>query len=324
MTSSELTITTDDHPGPAAAATPDHVIIPAQAGVVISTGGRDDAVERAFAAAVRDPDRLDGLLAALRAGRLWLPLPGEGRPMVDGSAVYLPTVRYLGQVFVPAYTSAARLLRATEDLAPGQRAAVVPHAVVGAADLARRLPPALGIALNPGASESVPVYPAGVAQLAAERTAAERTVTGSAAAGSAATGGAATTREAAGNGSRIDVGALPPAVPGVTDLLASVRAALTAVRAAREAAAAWLTVEPGGAGMVISVTLDDPADPAARDAVVGAVQHAVAAAREVGWPVDVTFPGEGEPDVIDRWVAGSATPFYRRSMGLPAPRPATA
>jgi hypothetical protein len=314
MTSSELTITTDDHPGPAAAAPADHVIIPAQAGVVISTGGRDDAVERAFEGAVRDADRLDGLLAALREGRLWLPLPADGRPMIRGSAVYLPTVRYLGQLFVPAYTSAARLLRATEDLAPGQRATVVPHAVVRAADLARRLPPALGIALNPGASESVPVYPAGVAQLAA----------GSPVTGSPAAGSAATTRDAAGNGSRIDVGPLPPAIPGATDLLAGVRAALTAVRAAREAAAAWLTVEPGGAGMVISVALDDPADPAARDAVVGAVQHAVAAARDVGWPVDVTFPGEGEPDVIDRWVAGFATPFYRRPVGLPAPRPATA
>jgi hypothetical protein len=38
--------------------------------------------------------------------------------------------------------------------------------VVRAADLARLLPPTIGIALNAGASESVPVYPPGVAYLA--------------------------------------------------------------------------------------------------------------------------------------------------------------
>jgi hypothetical protein len=38
--------------------------------------------------------------------------------------------------------------------------------------------------------------------------------------------------------------------------------------------------------------------------------------------VDVTFPGEGDPDVIDRWVAAAAEPFYQRDIpaGLPAPR----
>jgi hypothetical protein len=42
-----------------------------------------------------------------------------------------------------------------------------------------------------------------------------------------------------------------------------------------------------------------------------------------GCAVDVTFPGEGQPDVIDRWIAAHATPFYQRPVGLPAPRPAT-
>jgi hypothetical protein len=306
--SPELKVVADDHT--ATGDRPPAVILPpgpAQAGVVMSTGGPGDAVERAFAAAVRDSARLGDLLDALRAGRLWLPLPDDGQPVTDGSAVCLPTVRYLGRTFVPAYTSAARLMQAMAEAAPAEPAGVVPHAVVGAADLARRLPPALGIALNPTGRESVPIYPPGVAQLAAERV----TV----------------------GGTRISVGP-PPAWPG--ELLTALRAGLSTVRAVREAAAAWLTVEPeitrgaetagehDGEGMVISVTLDDPADARLRDAVIAAIEHAVLEIpADAMPPVDVTFPGEDEPDVIDRWVAAFAAPFYQRPAGLPAPRPAS-
>jgi hypothetical protein len=279
MESPELTIVTDDH-----TATTYRAVIPAQAGVVISTGSPDDAVERALAAAVRDPARVGDLLDALSQGRLWLPLPDDGRPVTDGSAVQLPTVRYLGSSFVPAYTSATRLLQATEDLAPGQRVSVVPHAVVRAADLARRLPRALGIALNPGAAESVPIYPPGIAHLAAQR----------------ATIG----------GSRVTVGPLP-APP--TELLAVLRAGLTRIRAARQAAAAWLCVEHAGEGMIVSVTLDDPGHAATRESVIATLQDAVGTPSfQVNCPVDVTFPGEGEPDVIDDWISSFATPFYHR------------
>jgi hypothetical protein len=257
----------------------------------------DDTVERAFELAAADPDRLDDLLGALRAGWLWVPLPDDGGPVTDGSAVQLPTVRYLGDVFVPAYTSAARLLRT----APDPPAAVLPHVLVRAADLALRLPPGLGIALNPGSPRSVPVSPAGVAVIASEH----------------ATVG----------GRQVTVGP-PPATPHA--LLAAIGAALRPVQAAQEASNAWLTVgqpgpaQPGpGAGTIISVRLDDPADAAARDAVIAAVAAAVAGSPgDAGWPVDVTFPGEGEPDIIDRWVAAAAAPFYQRDIrvDLPAPR----
>jgi hypothetical protein len=283
----------------------------------------DDTVERAFELAAADPARLDDLLGALRLGWLWVPLPDDGAPVTDGSAVQLPTVRYLGDVFIPAYTSAPRLQRAVPDPPEGRRAPVVPHVVVRAADLARRLPPDLGIALNPGSPRSIPVSPAGVGEIAAEH----------------ATVG----------GCRVSVGP-PPAIPPA--LLAAIAASLRTIAAAREAATAWLTVhaapspaaaqpqagqrgagqpgadQPGasqpGAGMIISVRLDDPADAAVRDAVIAAVQGAVAAAPSLtAWPVDVTFPGEGEPDIIDRWVAAAAAPFYRRDLPrieLPAPR----
>jgi hypothetical protein len=300
----------------------------------------DDTVERAFELAAADPARLDDLLGALRLGWLWVPLPDDGAPVTDGSAVQLPTVRYLGDVFIPAYTSAPRLQRAVPDPPEGRRTPVIPHVVVRAADLARRLPPDLGIALNPGSPRSIPVSPAGVGEIAAEH----------------ATVG----------GCRVSVGP-PPAIPPA--MLAAVAASLRPIAAAREAATAWLTVhatphpaasqpQPGqapaahaspgqppaaqsadqseadqpaaqpragqaGAGMIISVRLDDPADAAVRDAVIAAVQGAVAAPGLTAWPVDVTFPGEGEPDIIDRWVAAAAAPFYQRDLArieLPAPR----
>jgi hypothetical protein len=244
----------------------------------------DAAVEHAFTAATRDADRIGDLLEALSHGRLWLPLADDGRPVTDGSAVNLPTVIYLGSEFVPAYTSADRLLRSAWP-AREQSPPVLPHVVVPAAALARLLPPALGIALNPGGVPSVPIYPDGVAHLAAARAV-------DAAAG-------------------ISVGP-PPAEP--EELLAAIRFGLGQVHAAREAATAWLSVRFGGAGLVISVALDDPADAAAQRAVIDVVERAASAAPgQPVFPIDVTFPGEGEADTVDQWVAASATPFYSRA-----------
>ncbi len=263
--------------------------------------GRDadaSAVERALAAAVMDSAKVGDLLDELSRGRLWLPLPDDGRPVTDGSAVNLPIVTYLGTEFVPAYTSADRLLTSADRLltsadrlltstaGPGatQPPPVVPHVVVPAAELARRLPGTLGIALNPGAGESVPVYPEGVAYMAAQPPAEP--------------------------GGRIRVGH-PPAEPGA--LLSEIRSLLPAVPAARAAATAWLSVDLAGEGLVISVTLDDPADQAAQDAVVGAIERAAAAApQDAGFPIDVTFPGEGAPGPLDEWISAHASPFYVR------------
>jgi hypothetical protein len=244
----------------------------------------DAAVERAFAAAVSDSGRVTDLLEQLSHGRLWLPLADDGQPVTDGSAVNLPTLVYLGCEFVPGYTSAGRLLQSAW-AGQEQLSAVVPHIVVPAGALARLLPSAIGIALNPGAQESVPVYPDGVAYLAAPR--------------------------ARGAAERVSVGP-PPAEPA--GLLAAIRFGLRQVGAAREAATAWLSVDSAGQGLVISVALDDPDDPAAQHAVLEVVELAACAApAEAGFPIDVTFPGEGEPNVVDRWVASSAAPFYSRT-----------
>jgi SseB protein N-terminal domain len=261
----------------------------------------EDAMERALAEAARDSSKLGDLLDELSRGRLWLPLPRDGQPLTDGTAVRLPTLKYLGAEFIPAFTSAARLRgtvprpRAPLPSAPvpGVHALppVTPHIVVPVAALARLLPADVGIALNPGAGQSVPVYPEGVAYLAS--------VPG---------------RDPHG---RISVGPLPIEPD---DLLGGIRSGLAGVPAASQAAAAWLAVEFAGEGLVISVTLDDPADGDVKDAVVRVVERAALAAPADPWfPIDVTFPGEygrdegSMPDPVDEWVSAFAIPFYRRA-----------
>jgi hypothetical protein len=266
----------------------------------------EDAMERALAEAVRDSSKLGNLLDELSQGRLWLPLPEDGQPVTDGTAVRLPTLKYLGAEFVPGFTSAARLRgavpRPRAPLPPGPgisgvpRASGVhalppikPHIVVPVAALARLLPADIGIALNPGAGESVPVYPEGVSYLASPHAPDLR--------------------------GRISVGPLPVQPDGLLD---GIRAGLAAVAAASQAAAAWLAVEFAGEGLVISVTLDDPGDGDAKDAVVRVVERAaLAAPTDPRFPIDVTFPGEysggaSMPDPVDEWVSAFATPFYRR------------
>jgi hypothetical protein len=297
------------------------------------TPTHDDAVAQALAAAVKDSDRISDLLDELSRGRLWLPLPDDGGPVTDGSAVQLPTVIYLGSEFVPAFTSAGALasyagLAGTGATgqpqpdadhgrawtpAPGpyggwttQRVAApaiprpadplfsaapaapagrtVPHVVVPAAALARRLPPGLGIALNPGAAASVPIYPEGVTYLAAAEWIAGDV--------------------------RIRLGQ-PPTEP--ESLLREVSAGLRPIRAVRQASRAWLSVPGAGEGLIVSVTLDNPADQPAQQEVLSAIAYAAeVVGPKAGFPIDVTFPGEHEPDDLDGWIAEHAPPFHLR------------
>jgi hypothetical protein len=289
----------------------------------------DDAVAQALDAAVKDSDRISDLLDELSRGRLWLPLPDDGGPVTDGSAVQLPTVVYLGSEFVPAFTSAEALIsyagvtaaggqpdttaerawtpaagpyggwtaqRVTPaaiprpadpvtTIPPGPARRPVPHVVVPTAELARRLPPGLGIALNPGAAASVPIYAEGVIYLAAaEWTAGDV---------------------------RIRLGR-PPVEP--ESLLREVSAGLRPIRAARQAARAWLSVPGAGEGLIISVALENPADQLAQQEVLSAIAYAAeVAGPKASFPIDVTFPGEYQADDVDQWIADHAMPFHLRA-----------
>ena len=101
---------------------------------------QDEVVAQALATAIKDSDRISDLLDELSRGRLWLPLPDDGGPVTDGSAVKLPTVVYLGSDFVPAFTS-AELLAGYGAVAGSARAADGPQAGRGP-----RLPSSSGTA----------------------------------------------------------------------------------------------------------------------------------------------------------------------------------
>lgn len=249
-----------------------------------TTTASDDAVARALEAAIKDSDRIPDLLDVLSDGRLWVPLPDDGTPVTDGSSLTLPTVTYLGGEFVPAFTSSEELGKFMADPDQSVPPPVVPHVVVPAAELARSLPTDLGIALNPGAGASVPVYPAGVAYLAAIQGQAE--------------------------GVRIRVGS-PPRQP--TRLLTEASAQLRTVPAVREARTAWLSVAGQGEGLIISIDLDNPADQAAQDAAAHAVERAAALTDDAGFAIDVTFASGAEPNPVAESVAASAAPFYLRA-----------
>jgi hypothetical protein len=268
------------------------------------------AIEHALAAAAKDPDRAADLLDELSRGRLWVPLPDD-RPVTDGSAVLLPTVTYLGAEFVPAFTSAPRLASwlgrpgagrpgaAPPSPGPAQSTgetlaasgegpfSAIPHIVVPAAALARRLPAGVGIALNPDAEASVPIYPEGVGYLAANPITVVAT-----------------------DGTQVRIGR-PPADP--VTLLGEVRAVLGSLPDVRQASRAWLSVPGQGEGLIMSVTLHDPARESARQEVLSAIEQAVHAVPDQGFPIDVTFPGEAEPDQLDEWISAYADPFYIRA-----------
>ncbi len=295
-----------------------------------------EAVERALAAAARSPAELPGLLTELAPSRLWVPLPH--RPFTDGTAVRLPLVRYQDADFVPCFTSVQRLnawagraaaaaldpvtgaeLPGTgparagmESTGAGGRywqragdARLVPHVVLPAIGLARRLPSGVGLAINPDSSPGLPLFPECVPYLA--RLTAPAIL---ALAGTAPPGGLAMEQFAPGNGARFLVGH-PPAEPSA--LLAETRAALRPLSFARQASRAWLSVPGQGEGLLISVLLDDPSSEQDRAAVTDAIEDATAAvALRVPFPVDLIFPGEAPPDAIDAWIADNTRPFYHR------------
>jgi hypothetical protein len=308
-----------------------------------------EAIERTLAAVAADPGQLPRLLSELAATQLWVPLPVRHRPFTDGSAVRLPLIEADDEDFVPCFTSVQRLT-AWADAAPIPRAAapsedfqfaesvrrwqragdarVVPHIVVPAGGLARRLPSGLGLALNAGGANGLPLYPESVSYLARLAPAGAGAEAGQPTGPAAAPWPPALRRSTDGplasapsTGTRtlaaLGVGH-PPVEPRA--LLDQARADLRPLRCVRYAARAWLTAPGQGEGLVIAVALDDPSREADRDAVIDALARARAAVPlRVPFPVDVTFPGEilpgqaaPSPDLIDEWISRNTRPFYTR------------
>lgn len=260
-----------------------------------------NAAERALSAVLGDTPVAE-LLDELARARLWVPVAGEETVPV-GAAPSLAAFDYDGLPFVAAYTSTEQLAAGT----PGAACATVPGF-----RLARLLPEGYGIALNPGGRGQFPVYPEGVAVLAAAEVAPDAVPEVAEPAGDGVTvrSPAADTRPL-----RDAVAALLPEVPQVA-----------------AAADGWAETEVAEV-LVIAVTLDDPDDEAAQDAATAVVEQAVGAAGPA-YAVDVVFPGAAGEDApgggicgaedccgggcgggtsVEAWIAANRTPFYRRA-----------
>ncbi|QBI54806.1 SseB family protein [Streptomonospora litoralis] len=96
-----------------------------------------------------DPGPVSAFITALREGQVWVPLP-QGSGTQDDGSVALPTLELEGSPFIPAFTSEQQL---------GLRSAELPYTVLATRELAEAMPDGVGLALNPGNSASVPIYP---------------------------------------------------------------------------------------------------------------------------------------------------------------------
>lgn len=197
-------------------------------------------MERALVAAQKGELSSDQLLAVLAAGEVWVPLPGGAPPSgqsPEGGSVGIPVMMIDGVKYLPVYTSAEEF---------GQGAGDVAHMVSPLRELARQLPPELGIAVNPGGSIGLPIRPAGVEMLRA---------------------GAWT----APAGTQVRLGQ-PEVEP--TELLTALRGTLGRVSEVKSVRSGWAQFGEDPPGVVLGIVLDLDSEQ-----VRQAVQAAVADAR---------------------------------------------
>ncbi|MBB4932391.1 hypothetical protein F4561_003211 [Lipingzhangella halophila] len=116
---------------------------------------REDAAEENEEAGT---EAISIFIAALREGDLWVPLP-EGAGQQDDGSVALPTLDLEGSTFIPAFTSESQL---------NVRSGELPYTIIATRELAGILPEGVGLALNPGNTTGVPIYPETVSALAGE------------------------------------------------------------------------------------------------------------------------------------------------------------
>lgn len=241
----------------------------------------NNPTEEALQAAMQDPEnpeRIGEFFGALVSGQLWVPLPEGAGPQDDGTFA-MPTLEFQEdenaetQQLIPAFTS------------PEQFAAGAPEGVeqivLPAAEMIQQCPDTVGLAINPGCEEGMPIPPEGV-QMLAQDFAGETRIT-------------------------IDHPATEP-----TELLTEIGKALTPVSQVVSASRAWIDVENAGEGLIIGVELDDPQDEQAQQLAISAVERVVNEV-EPGFSLDVTFVDLVEDDPIDEWLLDNTEPFYSRA-----------
>jgi hypothetical protein len=226
-------------------------------------------VESALLAASTDERRMGQLLAALRAGQLWVPVtsdPADGRP------VTLYTVEVEARPHTVVFTSLEQL----EQWAPG-----APHVVAPTPSFVQSLPPAVGLAINPGGELGLPLGPESVVDLGP----AEKTIPA---------------------GTRIRIG--EPAIEPV-EVLKQIGYALGDVPEVQSARRAWVQVADEPPSLAIGLALTEQS---ATEPVLAAVRDAlddILRRNRPGFAIDLV--GLDDPvDPIAAWMNAHAACFH--------------
>lgn len=226
-------------------------------------------VEQAMLEASADPSRMGRFLAALRAGELWVPVTADPE---QGRSVTLYTVDVDGRPHTVVFTSHEQLSAWADG---------VPHVVAPTPSFVESLPPAAGLAVNPGGQLGLPLPPEAVADLGSGR----QTVPA---------------------GTRLRIG--EPAQEPV-EVLAQVSYALGEVPHVQAARRAWVQMDDAPPSLAVGLSLRPGADEQAVLAAVRAAFDDVLRRSAPGFAIDVVAL-DGATDPIASWMQANADPFY--------------
>jgi hypothetical protein len=232
-------------------------------------------LEEVLAASLGVPGAGTRIVEVLGRSRVWLPLPRGGGP--DSPDLDLPTVDIGGGAYVPVFSSEEQFRQVV--------GSYTSFAVAPARDVARGLPPQLGIAVNPGGAVGVPLPPPAVAELCrAGRTDLD----------GPASGGRVRLFE-------------PDWQDEPVDFLAAAAGEFTTTGIVRSARRALAAVESDAPALFIGLQLTR-CEPADRDVVLHALGRALGAVP-VPWPVQLVLLDVAD-DPVGHWMLERVHPFH--------------
>ncbi|WP_329455530.1 enhanced serine sensitivity protein SseB [Streptomyces sp. NBC_01497] len=246
----------------------------------MDTAWPGNELEEVLAASLGSETAGARLVEVLGRSEVWVPLPEGGGP--DSQGLDLPTVEIGGGAYVPVFSSEEQFLRCV--------GSHMSFTVAPARDLARGLPPQLGIVVNPGGVVGMPLPPVAVAELC--RTG--RTVLDG--------------PEAGGRVRLFE----PDWQDEPLDFLTAAAAEFEASGVVATARRALASVEAGAYQLFVGVQLV-PWEPADGNGALDALGRALGRV-EVPWQVNLLLLDLAQNDPVADWMLGRVRPFYQRGQ----------
>jgi hypothetical protein len=243
----------------------------------VNTAWPGNELEEVLAASLGGTGAGGRLVEVLGRSQVWVPLPKGGGP--DSPGLDLPTVEIEGIPYVPVFSSEQQFMQCV--------GAHMPFTVAPARDVARGLPPQLGLAVNPGGMVGVPLPPPAVAELC--RT-------------------GRTPLDGMADGGRVRLFE-PDWQDDPVDFLAVAGAEFEASGPVVTARRALASIEGEAPSLFIGVQLSSW-EPGDREAPMDALGRALGRVP-VSWPVNLILLDVAQDPVAD-WMLERVRPFYRR------------